>query len=424
MSRNVQDSQITPIDISKPIIKSPVSTKQKFLELWKANRAQILLWLNFRIFLSIVPIIAFALFASQVPIFKDNLPIGGMWTDRILGSWARWDGLHYIQIAQYGYTPIRLVAFYPLYVALMRGVAFVIAFGQINSVSLALAGVLISSLAALATCILLYQLGCLDYTRKTAARSVLYLMCFPMSFFLFAVYTEALFMALAIGAFYAARKNRWLLALILTSLAVLTKNQGLVLAVALLAEYARQREWKLSKLDVRLLYFALPVVAFMGWLAFNWLAFGDPLEFISTNKIYWNRYAAWPWQTLLDATNLWLHPLTIPDRVAAVSNLLNYPFTIAFLILFAVAGWLTWKGRFRLSYFLFFAGCLFQSLCLPIVNNPLNSLPRYLMLIFPIFFLLAQIGKHSRLFHLLYLTISISLLVALTAASSIGVWIA
>lgn len=424
MARNVQDSEVTPANISKSVTLSPVSLKQKFLEIWKANKAQFIVWLTFRILLSLVPIVAFALFSSEIKAFVSNEPIGGMWTDRILGSWTRWDGLRYIQIAHYGYTQDYLVAFYPFYILLMRGLAFVFALGQLNSVSLAFAGVIISSLSALATCILLYRLGCLDYTPKIAARSVLYLMCYPMAFFLFAVYTESLFMALAIGAFYAARKNRWLLALILTALAVLTKNQGLVLAIALFAEYLFQLKWKFSKLDVRLLYFALPALAFVGWLAFNLVSFGDALEFVTVNKTYWNRYSAWPWQTLFDATNILFHPAQLSNKTSFVSNLLNYPFTVAFLALLVASAWLTWKGKFRLSYFLFFAGCLFQSLYLPIIDNPLCSLPRYLMLIFPAFFLLAQLGTRSHKFHLLYLTIMLPVLLLSLLVFSMGYWIA
>lgn len=422
MAINQQGSEIALDNATQTI--SPLSVKQRLQQFWKANRAQIKLWFWFRLFLTLVPILAFVFLGNQTKAFSSNEPIGGTWTNYILGSWTRWDGLDYIDIAQYGYTPSSLIAFYPLYPLLMRGLAFVIAFGQLNSVSLALAGVIISSFSTLVVCILLYRLACLDYSPRVAAKSVLYLMAFSMAFFLFAVYTEALFMALAIGAFYAARKNRWLLALMLTALAVLTKNQGLVLAVALLAEYARQIKWKLNKIDVRLLYFGLPILAFVGWIAFNAIAFGDPLEFLTVNKTYWNRYTALPWQTLFDATNILFHPEAVSNKTSFVSNLLNYPFTIGFIILFIAAAWLIYKKKLQLPYFLFFAGCLIQSLLLPIINNPLCSLPRYLMIIFPAFFLMAQLGTRFRLFHLLYLVLSLPILILSLVVFALGFWIA
>ena len=51
----------------------------------------------------------------------------------------------------------------------------------------------------------------------------------PVSFFLSAVYTESLFLALSVGSIYAARRERWLLCGVLGFLAAISRNGGVAL---------------------------------------------------------------------------------------------------------------------------------------------------------------------------------------------------
>ena len=48
----------------------------------------------------------------------------------------------------------------------------------------------------------------------------------PMSFFLSAVYSESLYLALSVGLFYAARRGRFLTAGLLAALAAATRSAG------------------------------------------------------------------------------------------------------------------------------------------------------------------------------------------------------
>jgi len=76
-----------------------------------------------------------------------------------------------------------------------------------------------------------YRLIRLDYDRRTAARAVLYLCVFPTTLFLSAVYSESLFLALVISAFYYARSDRWLFAGALTAVAALCRPPGVLLTI-------------------------------------------------------------------------------------------------------------------------------------------------------------------------------------------------
>ena len=72
-----------------------------------------------------------------------------------------------------------------------------------------------SALCFLAALALIYDLVRYDYPlvrpHATAAdlpnRTVLYLATFPMAFFFWAVYSESLFLLLAVGTLYAARRG-------------------------------------------------------------------------------------------------------------------------------------------------------------------------------------------------------------------------
>lgn len=396
----------------------------KIKKLWQSNHEPILIWLVWRLVLACLPIVAFLLWANQASLHDTNVPISNQyWLDWSLGSWARWDGFLYRVIALHGYWDNALPAFYPLYPHLMRGLAFILAAGHVNNVTLSLAGVIIASLAALATVLVLWDLARLDYDAETARLSVIYLLAFPMAFFLLAVYTESLFLALTLAAFDAARRNRWWLAMLLTSLAVLTKNQGVLVVVALAVEYGQQINWKPSKIKAELLTFALPILALLGWLAYNALAFHSPLQFLTANQQYWHRYLAWPWQTLAKALQLFFQNWS-PDKLLNLnSNFIEVPLTFGLLGLAGVGAWAVRSGKLRLSYLIFYLGCLLQPLVSPSLVRPLYSMPRFGLIIFPAFLLLALAGRRWRFFHYAYLAICLPLLIGETMAFSLGYWV-
>ena len=76
----------------------------------------------------------------------------------------------------------------------------------------ALVGGALASTALLGVAlVLLHRLVALDHDRAVARNAVLVTALFPMSFFFSAVYSESLFLALSVGAVYAARRERWAL---------------------------------------------------------------------------------------------------------------------------------------------------------------------------------------------------------------------
>ena len=196
---------------------------------------------------------------------------------------VRWDSNWYVDISEHGYRHEDVEpAFFPVYPLLMRGL------GEVLD-SVVVAGVLISLAAWLVALVLLHRLTALEVDGASARRAVLLLAFFPTSLFFSAVYTEALFLALELGAFVAARRGRWAWAGVLGGLGAATRNTGWLLAPVLLALYlygpradaepgAPRSRWR-PRYPLRrdALWLTLVPLGLAGYLIFMQVHFGDAL---------------------------------------------------------------------------------------------------------------------------------------------------
>jgi hypothetical protein len=368
---------------------------------------------------------AAALFAWLV--FEPNRhPRADRWDDpaltRDLGwvtdIWARWDSVWFLRIAEHGYGAVSGVAaaFYPLYPLTLAGA------GRAFGGHYVLAGVVVSLVATLASFLLLQRLAEDRLGTDGARRAVLYLAVFPMSLFLQAVYSESLFLALALAAFVLAEQRHWLGAGAATGLAVLTRISGVALlpALVLIAWKRPERRRALASLCVApALFAAYPL--YLG------LAGGDALAFAKAQG-FWNRHLspAGPFGGIWDGlragwagvrqlasgshTQYYWTPVRDADpmRVAAV-NLE----ALAFLVLFVGLTVVAWR-RFGAPYGLFSAISLAIPLSVPSERWPLLSMPRFGLVLFPCFLALAALGGRPRVHTAILVVSSIMLGVAVT----------
>lgn len=229
----------------------------------------------------------FALFTFQ----PNRNPLAYRWDDprltHDLGAftdvWARWDSVWFLRIAEHGYssTAHADTAFYPLYPALVA------LLGAIFFGHYVVAGLVISLAASLAAFVLLHRLAEERLGAEGARRTVLYLAVFPMSLFLIAIYSESLFLLLAVGAFMLAERRRWLPAWGVVGLAILTRIAGVALlpALAYLAWRSPDRRRALAGV-------ALPVVLFAAYPAYLAASTGDAWAFVRSQG-HWNRHLSY-----------------------------------------------------------------------------------------------------------------------------------
>ncbi|HEU4978806.1 MAG TPA: mannosyltransferase family protein [Solirubrobacteraceae bacterium] len=306
--------------------------------------------------------------------------------DALVAPLARWDSVWYLAIAHDGYPaqdPQR-PAFFPLYPALVHAAGAVLG-------SPLVAGALLSAACAIAAFVLLARLTELELGPQAARWALWALALFPASFFLGAVYSEALFLALSIGAVYAARTARWPWAGALAALAGGTRSAGVLLVVplALLWWSARPRR---ARDAPWLLGAPAGLAAFCAWLALRGGSASAPFH----AQDLWFRHFAGPFVGVWDgAVAAWdgARQLLSGSRahvyfthaggdpfVAAGHDLLLF----AFLLLALPALWWTFR-RLPAAYGAYSLAALALPLSWPVAPQPLMSLPRFELVLFPLF---------------------------------------
>jgi len=334
--------------------------------------------------------------------------------------WARWDSDFFLRIAEHGYDKTS-AAFHPLYPALVAVV------GRAFLGHYVLAGLIVSLLAAFGAFMLLYRLAEERLGAEGGRRTVLYLAIFPMALFLQAVYSESLFLFLVLAAFALAERQRFASAGIVAGLAILTRAAGLALLPALALLAWRNRERLRAFGGVAL---ALPVAAVYPLLL--WLQVDDPWAFADAQD-RWHRHFShagpvggiWDglvagWRGLEQfvvghGTNV---PGTNPMHAAA-ENLQALAFLVLLLALTIVA----WR-HFGAALGLFAAVSLAIPLSYPSSRWPLLSLPRFGLVIFPLFLALAALTAGRPRLHTAVVASSALLLGVAVVQWALWQWVA
>src|SRR5439155_1595341 len=123
---------------------------------------------------------------------------------------------------------------------------------------------------------------------------VWFLFIFPGSGALHMPFTESVFLALAIGSFLTARKDRWALAGLLGALACLTRINGLVLMPALAVE-AGYQYWKTRRWLWQWLWIGFIGFGILGYLLLNYHVFSNPFMFMTFRREHFFQVMSWPW---------------------------------------------------------------------------------------------------------------------------------
>jgi len=212
-------------------------------------------------------------------------------------AWDQWDARHYLYLATHGYGPAgdarNLIAFFPLYPALISAVAAV-------GLPARTAALLISNVAGVVAAILLYEVARVDAPPKAAWRAAAFFTVFPTAYFLLVGYTEAVFCALAFGAVLAARRQRWMAAGLLGGLAAAARLTGLALLPFLLIELFNARR-TLGRVGPAIVSPFVIVLGFLTYLLTNLLVLGAPLAFITVQREHWSHSLSAPWTGFADA---------------------------------------------------------------------------------------------------------------------------
>lgn len=152
----------------------------------------------------------------------------------IIDVWLRWDAVHYMNIAAFGYKGVGAgdTVFFPFYPYLVGGLA------KLTTINVTLMGILVSTIATIIALICFYDLVLILFKDENLAkRSTLLLGLYPTAFFLFAPFTDALFLLLAIASILMMVKKSPILAGVFACFAGLTRPQGILLILPMMVLY-------------------------------------------------------------------------------------------------------------------------------------------------------------------------------------------
>lgn len=337
----------------------------------------------------------------------------GRFANILVAPLARWDSVWFLSISHDGYGPKSgdhaKTAFFPLYPGLIRVVGWVVR-------SQLLAGVLISLVCFLAALVLLHRLAAIELGLEGARGTILLLAFFPTALFFSAVYSESLFLLVTVGAVLAARQGRWAWAGIAGLLAALTRNSGVLLLVPLGLLYlygpradrppaavvagagaVPARDWRrlLPRYALRpdVLWLALVPLGLVLYLAYCGIVLGDVMAPFHAQKLWFRHFvpigaategarAAWLGLRQLvhgSPTPVYFTQGGSDSFSTAAQSLLLFGFLV--LVVLGVVGALR---RLPFAYGAYAGIALLFSVSNPVDAQPLISLSRYVVVLFPV----------------------------------------
>jgi hypothetical protein len=375
------------------------------------------------------------------------------WVQALVEPLRSWDGLWYTQIADLGYGAFQNAnpAFWPVFPWLMEWG------NRITGWPLEVVGWVLANVFFVVALGFVYALVKIDFDQRIARVTLWVLALFPMALFFSAVYTESLFLMLAAAALYFARTRSWALAGLIGLAAALSRSNGVMLLVPFAVLFIQQYGWSPVRwVTTGLASAAFAILPILGPVLFYLYLDAEDIPQTPSEPAFvavqgqWYRYSAWPWETFRCAVS----GCTGPDDHEYIRP--NYPVEGADWSwardIISDPSWsnitsMDIRDRFaqsdtvELISFLLFIGLavlglrvlpLYQSAFLlppllfplfqPGAVHPLMSYPRFGIVLFPLFVVLA-ILLQRRGPRLAWLAASTALLVLFTIQFAHWYWV-
>ena len=351
-------------------------------------------------------------FGATFPYYDERLVSTGF--PHLIWSLGNFDGVHYLGIAKEGYAAQFTQAFFPFYPLLIKMISY------LTLGNLFVSAVLISNTAFLAGLLVFYKLLKIYFSGKVSFWSIVFLLSFPTSFFFGSVYTEGLFFFLTVGTFYLAEKNKLFLSALTGTAASATRLIGIFLTTAFIiasrkpqsirlgmnakSDYILTRNGsflhasKLKKTIPRtfsprkfiksgknaqeLLYASAVPLGLVAYMTYLGIKFQDPLYFLTSQSAFGQDRST---QSIVLLPQVIFRYL----KILATTGGLTFASALFDLICTALAiGLLIYAIKKVKTPWLIFS---FVSIILPTLTGTLASMPRYVLVAFPIFIVLAAI---------------------------------
>jgi hypothetical protein len=292
---------------------------------------------------------------------------------RLIDMWARWDSGWYLFTIKNGYSMGESVfvtsnlPFFPVFPLMVKVVSYLVPVRPVPDVVLITIGILLTNTLLLLGAYYLYKLTRVYFSKSVAQNTIWFLMVFPAAFFLSSFYTESVFFVFSVMSLWFATQKQWWLAGLMAAVVSGTRPLGALIGIPLLLEYMAQREWKFSKIDVKILSFGLVPVGLLAFLSYMYFLTGDFFAPVKAQAA-WGRGTADPFTSFVFPAASWAY-LTPFDQLFGLTAVVT---GIALLLEKSRKYWML--GSFALVMILpaFFTGTL-------------DSVTRFVAVLFPVF---------------------------------------
>jgi Gpi18-like mannosyltransferase len=288
------------------------------------------LWLGAHVTLVVVGVLTH-LFSSDRRTFFAN-------PDWFFSLYFHWDSDYFARIAQNGYfgagSQQTTQAFFPGYPLASRAVATVL-WGVHPTLSEIVIGLwFVAIVSSAIASILLWRLVEADYGARVAAAAVTLFVFGSYSLSLMASYSESLYLALAIAAWWAVRQNRWLVGGLFAAAASFTRINGAFLVIALVVMYVlHRRANRAPYLSRSVALGAIGLSGVASYFLYLFVETGSARAWFAAEAEGWNRSLTWPWATFVNTFNEALYAGNPDHRFQSTLDILVVPLVILAVII-------------------------------------------------------------------------------------------
>lgn len=340
-----------------------------------------------------------------------SLQVDDMPDSPIIKALTHWDAGWYGEIAKngYWYRPNEQgpVAYFPLYPMLIRGLTYV-------GVNRWVAGPLLS-LACAVLALLLFRKWAGVINASSASTAFLVLLLYPFNEYLYGVmYSDALFLLVAIAAFYAVERDHPFLAALFGAMATACRPVAPALVIGLLLRSLERRRALGQPLRIKDFVPILAGIGFAAHMIYLGLRFDDPLAFAHVQSAPgWEQAPGW---------QSWLKVAWFKTMFPRVAPLVGIRLGAhAFITFAALALSVMTFRRLGIGYG---AYCLICIGIPAISTKDFQSLGRYAIAAFPLFLTWATVLDARPRLRRVWLIGSGAALVWLAVALGMGAYVA
>jgi hypothetical protein len=388
-----------------------LNIKKTFPWLWEKNiiGTAIMTWIATRLLT-----IGLSIFCLLFIPLNSNLPFNhpSLTSQDFIQHWWIWDAGWYVLISQNGYTLPNEAGFFPLYPLLIHLITSISS--QFEPL---LVGMIINNIGTLFAFIAIALLVHNDEGDEQSARFTLRaLAAYPFAIYLFAPYSEGLFLGLAAWTLLAIRRGWWMVAIITAILSGLARPFGIILIFPMLWEFGRQHQWwsYIKELWIHRgswQEYLFPTTMPSGWWRsvslgilvtlsapigigiyafYCWNIFNDPLFFLHAQQHFNEHSQGGIWEGIMTAIDQWIQmPAWSYPHMRQLVDIV--PLAVCFVVSLVMI------KRIPFAYSLYSLGAVAVCLATPsltaIFPDVYVSAGRYMLVTIPFFMI---VGRWTR----------------------------